>query len=78
MMIEMIEIKKIEFKIWKMSCVDCENRIKKAILDVDGVKNITVSYFTEKASIEFDPTRTDIRDIMKTITNIGYEPKEIN
>jgi len=76
--IEMIEIKKIELKTKGMHCVSCENRIKEAILSVNGVKDARVDYATEKATIEFDPTKTDVRNIMKAIKNVGYEPEEIN
>jgi copper chaperone CopZ len=41
------------------------------------VKNAKVDYTTEKATIEFDSTKTDIKNIMNTIKNIGYQPEEM-
>jgi copper chaperone CopZ len=64
-------------KIKGMHCVSCENRIKEAILRINGVKDVKVNYTTEKATVEFDPTKTDIKNIMKTIKNVGYEPEEM-
>jgi Cu+-exporting ATPase len=76
-MIEMRKIKKIELKTWGMQSVNCEDRIKKIISSMVGVKNIKVSYFTEKTTIEFDSTKTDVENIIKTIKDIGYGPNEI-
>ncbi len=73
----MAEIKKIELKTKGMHCVSCESRIKEAVLSINGVKNAKVDYTREKATIEFDPTKTDIGNIVKTIKNAGYEA-EIN
>jgi Cu+-exporting ATPase len=74
----MTEIKKIELKTKGMHCVSCENRIKEAILSLNGVKDAKVDYVTEKATIEFDPSKTDVKSIMKTIKDVGYEPEEMN
>lgn len=73
----MVEIKKIELRTKGMHCVSCENLIKESLLNVDGVKNVTVSYTTEKATVEYDPTKTDVNIIMNTIKNVGYKPEEI-
>lgn len=76
--IEMVRIEKIDFKTGGMHCINCENRIKETVLSIEGVKDIKVDYFTEKTTIEFDPTKTDFNNIMKTIRNIGYYPREIS
>ena len=60
-----------------MHCISCENRIKDAMLKLNGVKDAKVDYTTEKAIIDFDSTKTDIKSIMNTIKNIGYEPEEM-
>jgi len=72
-----VEMKKIQLKIKGMHCVSCENLIKESILELNGVKNAKVDYTTEKATIEFDNKKTDVRNILKTIKNIGYEPEEM-
>lgn len=60
-----------------MHCVSCENKVKEAILTVNGVKNAKVDYTSEKATIDFDDEKTDIKSIMNTIKNIGYQPEEM-
>jgi len=73
----MVEMEKIELKIKGMHCVSCENRIKDAILNLNGVKDAKVDYTSEKATIEFDNEKTDIKNIVKTIKNVGYQPEEM-
>jgi Cu+-exporting ATPase len=74
----MTEIKKIELKTKGMHCVSCENRIKEAVLSLNGVRGAKVDYVTEKSTIEFDPSKTDVKSIMKAIKDVGYEPEEMN
>jgi Cu+-exporting ATPase len=64
-------------KVKGMHCVSCENKVKEAILSVKGVKTAKVDYTSEKATIDFDPAKTTIKDIMNTIKNVGYQPEEI-
>lgn len=66
-------MKKVELKIKGMYCVGCENRIKDALVSMTGVKDAKVDYTTEKATVEFDATKTSIKNIMKTIKNLGYD-----
>ena len=66
-------MKKIEIKVKGMHCVGCENTVKQAILDVNGVKDAKVDYTREKAAIEFDTTKTNIRNIKKAIVDAGFE-----
>jgi Cu+-exporting ATPase len=68
----------ITIKTKGMHCVSCERIIKNAVLNLNGVKNAKIDYTTEKAIIEFDPSQTDIKTIMKAIKKVGYEPEEIN
>jgi Cu+-exporting ATPase len=68
-------MKKVELKIKGMHCISCENKIKDIILELKSVKSAKVNYTTEKAVIEFDPTKTNITNILKVIKDIGYEPE---
>ena len=61
-----------------MHCVSCERIIKDAILSVNGVKDVKVDYTTEKTIVDYDPAKTNVKNIMETIKNVGYEPEEMN
>jgi Cu+-exporting ATPase len=66
-------MEKVELKIKGMHCVSCENKVKEAVSSLKGVKDAKVDYASEKATVEFDNTKTDLNDIMKVIKNAGYE-----
>jgi len=66
-------MEKVELKIKGMHCVSCENRIKEAVSSLKGVKDAKIDYASEKATIEFDNAKTDVKNIMKIIKNAGYE-----
>ena len=66
-------MEKVELKIKGMHCVSCENKVKEAVSSLKGVKDAKVDYTSEKATIEFDNAKTDVKNIMKTIKNAGYE-----
>ena len=46
-------MKKI-YKLDELDCALCGEKMQKAILDLQGVKDCTVSYITQKMTIEFD------------------------
>src|SRR5690625_2583942 len=54
-----------------MTCAACSNRVEKVLNKMDGVK-AQVNLTTEKASIDYDPEKTSIEDILKKIENVGY------
>lgn len=66
-------MKKIEMKIKGMHCVGCKNTVKEAILSLKGVKDAKVDYARENAKVEFDATKTDVKNVMKAIKNAGFE-----
>ncbi|EHJ07389.1 heavy metal translocating P-type ATPase [Staphylococcus simiae] len=54
-----------------MTCAACANRIEKNLNKLDGV-NANVNVSTEKATVEYNPETTNIKDITKSIENTGY------
>lgn len=55
-----------------MHCASCAMTIEKVIKKVDGVVDCHVNYGNEKASLEFDPAKTDISVLSKKIEPLGY------
>jgi Cu2+-exporting ATPase/Cu+-exporting ATPase len=56
-----------------MHCASCALTIERALTKTDGVKSVTANYATEKASIEFDNTKTNIDSMNAEIKKFGYE-----
>ncbi len=64
-----------------MHCVSCSQIIENRLKKVAGIKNINVSYATEKAEIEFDETKISEKEIYKEIEKLNYKveaEEEIN
>ncbi len=70
---ENLKIEKLSLPVEGMTCASCVARVEKAISKFDGVKNVNVNLATEKASLEFDPTKVDIKQIAQSIEEAGYK-----
>ena len=52
------------FKI-EIDCASCAQKVEDAVKKIDGVNSCTVSFFTEKMTVEADDARFD--EIMKKV-----------
>ena len=57
-----------------MTCVGCEVTLEENVSKIKGVVSVKASHTENKATIEFDSTKTDIKTITKTIKESGYKP----
>jgi Cu+-exporting ATPase len=65
-------LKKISLKITGMTCASCAQNIEKALVKTEGVKNASVNFSFEKASVEYDAARVAPRALENVITSLGY------
>ncbi|MEG6571953.1 heavy metal translocating P-type ATPase [[Clostridium] cellulosi] len=56
-----------------MTCASCAARIEKKLLRTDGVTTAAVNLATEKATVEYDPAKIKVSDIIKAIESLGYK-----
>jgi copper chaperone len=56
-----------------MSCSHCENSIKKAVGELNGVATVSVDLKSKMVSIEFDSEKVSIETIKDTIEDQGYD-----
>lgn len=63
----------VNLKISGMSCAACANRIEKGLSKLTGVDKAAVNFATEKASVTYDSTQVNLRDIAKKVEDIGYQ-----
>ncbi|MEA3559978.1 MAG: HAD-IC family P-type ATPase, partial [Candidatus Thermoplasmatota archaeon] len=64
---------RVSLKIGGMTCAVCVQAIEKAIGELDGVIGIHVILGTEKAKVEYDPYLVSIKEMKKTIEELGYQ-----
>ena len=55
-----------------MTCTTCAATIEKGLAETPGVEDVNVSFASEKASVEYDPSKVDLGKIKDTISQIGY------
>lgn len=65
-------MEKVKFQIEKMSCGNCENIIKEAVEQLDGVSFAHVNLSDRKATVEYDETKLSVEDIVHQIEEAGY------
>lgn len=56
------------FKLIDLDCANCASKMETAIKKIDGVKDATVSFMTQKMTIETDDERFD--DIVKEAVKV--------
>ena len=62
-----------------MTCAACSARIEKVLNKMDGIAQANVNLALEQASIEYNPVKLNVREIVEKIEKIGYgaEIKEV-
>jgi len=65
--------KRTALKIGGMHCAGCVNSIQNHITEIEGVTKCEVNLAAEKATLEFDPTVTDLSTIERVVEEIGYK-----
>ncbi|MBR1889399.1 MAG: heavy-metal-associated domain-containing protein [Alloprevotella sp.] len=61
----------------KMHCESCENRIKKSLRFIKGVKNIETNVEAQKVTIQYDADKVQPNTIFDALKKIDYEATEI-
>lgn len=67
------DIQTVEFDVEGMTCAGCEESIKHAVNELDGIINVKPSYEKGNTIVEFDKSKTSKVDIEKAINSIGYK-----
>src|SRR5947199_7001688 len=56
-----------------MTCASCAMRIEKGLKKVSGVIDVNVNLATEKASVMYDPTQTNLEQMVQKVEAVGYK-----
>ncbi|CBQ67629.1 probable CCC2-P-type ATPase, Cu(2+)-transporting ATPase [Sporisorium reilianum SRZ2] len=62
-----------QLNVYGMTCASCSSTIEREIAKIDGVKSISVSLSTEKARIDYDPSKLGIRDLVEHVEDLGFD-----
>ncbi|GAC1343646.1 MAG: heavy metal translocating P-type ATPase [Ktedonobacteraceae bacterium] len=56
-----------------MTCASCAMRIEKGLKKVPGVKDASVNFATEQATVSYDPTQTGVEQMVQKVDVVGYK-----
>ncbi len=59
-----------------LRCSNCAATVEEALGDLGGVIHANVSFALEEARIDFDPSRTELAEIVAAVRQSGYEARE--
>lgn len=68
-------MKHIAVSVEGMSCSNCEEKIKEALLRLNGVQSVVVDLNLKKVSVEYDDEKVFLDVIKGTIEDQGYDVK---
>jgi len=66
------KLEKANIHITGMSCTTCAATVEKALAEMPGVEKAGVNFTSEKASIEYDPSKVNLARIKGIISQLGY------
>jgi Cu+-exporting ATPase len=67
------EQKRTLLKIGGMHCAGCVNSIQRGVSTVEGVSKVEVNLASEKAVVEYDPSKVGLDEIEKAVRDVGYK-----
>jgi P-type Cu+ transporter len=70
---ELIQESRTVLDLEGMTCASCAMRIEKGLKKVPGVIDAHVNLATEKASVMFDPTQTNLEQMVQKVEAVGYK-----
>ena len=60
-----------------MHCAACVGKVERALAEVPGVHEAAVNLATERATIAYEPARTDLARLRAAVAGAGYELGEV-
>ncbi len=68
---------KAELNISGMTCAACSTKIERKLSKTEGVTKASVNLATNKATVEYDPAKFKVSDVVKIIENLGFGAKPV-
>jgi copper chaperone len=66
-------MEKTQLKVSGMTCGHCEKAVKTALLEVAGVKDVTVFLKTGQVDVEFDASKATLEQLKEAVEDQGYD-----
>ncbi len=66
-------MEQLELRVNGMTCGACEQRIQRALAQIDGVVRSGADHRAARVKVVFDPARTSVVAVQARIKQAGYE-----
>jgi len=67
------EAERCDLPITGMSCAACARRIEQSLAKAPGVRKASVNFATGRATVEYDPMATGVRQLIDRVKDAGYD-----
>jgi Cu+-exporting ATPase len=64
---------RIDLPVTGMSCAACARRVEQGLSNTPGVRRAGVNFATGKATVEYDPGTTGVRQLVDRVKEVGYD-----
>ena len=64
---------RVDLPVTGMTCAACANRVERSLARAPGVRRAGVNLATSRATVEYDPAATGVRDLMAAVRRTGYD-----
>jgi Cu+-exporting ATPase len=71
-----VVLDRVELGLKKMNCASCSARIEKVLSVSPGVYTASVNFTTETATVEYNDSQTNVKNLIKVIEDVGYDAYE--
>ena len=61
-----------------MTCASCAKAVERSVSKIEGIDSANVNIATEKLTVEFDDSKTDVIKIKEAVKKAGYGIQELN
>ncbi len=68
-----VSTEQVEFRVSGMSCASCVVNIESVLSEMSGVDRVEVSFGTERATVDFDPTVVTPAQLQSAVGEAGYK-----
>ena len=63
---------RVDLPITGMTCAACARRIETKLSRAPGVRRAGVNFATSRATVEYDPTTTGVKNLVDVVRDVGY------
>lgn len=73
-----VNTQRINLSLFGMHCSSCANIIERSLKKMPGVRQASVNFAAEKASVQYDDAQVDIQGLIEAVSKAGYKAEQVD